>query len=355
MLSIENAIVKSIIHEDECIQLIEVVIDKKTETAINYFKQTGRCNINDRILVNTIGVRLGLGTGGYHIVYYVIDSKEKALICYDKKFGHIIKMKYTQIQTRVKAIEEEERYREFFISPLNIGAKPVIFASLHSMLPAVVSVIKDKNPNVNITCIYTYGGAMNCQNSFILRELKYKRLIDNVITVGECFGGDYEAINIYTALIFSFKGLSSDLAIVCCGPGIAGTSTYYGFSSLDLIHPIYASKVLGCNMIVVPRISLKDMRKRHYGISMHTIAILNCIDFPVYIPIPNSIYDLVENQLFENGINNKHKVVLVNGYNAGEAMKKAGIKPDVMGRGYMDDMEYFECCGASGAFIEDLI
>lgn len=354
MLSIEKSIVKSIIHEDEYIQLIEVIIDGKIEKAINYYKQIGKCNSGDRILLNTIGVRLGLGTGGYHIVYCIIDRIENSLN-YDRKFGHIIKMKYTQVQMRVKTIEEDERFKALFNIPLSIGPKPVIFASLHSMLPAVSSVIKDKNPKSKITCIYTYGGAMNCQNSFILRELKNKKLIENVISVGECFGGDYEAINIYTALIFSFNGLKSDTVIVCCGPGIAGTSTYYGFSSIDLIFPIYASKILGCTQIVVPRISFKDMRKRHYGISMQTIALLNCIDFPVYVPFSNNIYELVKNQIFKNKINDMHRVVLVSDYNTGDAMNRADIAPKIMGRSYMDDVEYFESCGASGAFLSGLI
>ncbi|OJT85865.1 hypothetical protein BM535_22000, partial [Clostridioides difficile] len=62
---------------------------------------------------------------------------------------------------------------------------------------------------------------------------KEKKLIDSTITIGNAFGGDYECINIYTALITAKEILKADAVFVSMGPGIAGTGTKYGFTGIE--------------------------------------------------------------------------------------------------------------------------
>lgn len=351
MLSLEIAEVCEIVFEDVKIQVLNISIKGNSEKALNYINETGRCNIGDSLYVNTIGIRLELGTGGYHIVYCNISRGYKNEVIYERAEGHIIKLKYTPMQFRVKSIEECDEDKSLFDSPVNLNGRPVIYTMLHSMLPPTICAIKYKRPDIRLTCIYTYGGAMNAENSFILRELKSKGLIDYVITIGECHGGDFEAINIYTALIYSFTKLSSDIAIVCCGPGIAGTSTYYGFSTLDFILPLYAGKNLGCMPVLIPRISFKEERQRHKGLSMQTVALLNCLDFPVHVPfLKNENLNMIYKVLDENKISCKHKIEEVYESNALVSMKKCNIKSRVMGRSYDEDPYYFDCCSAAGIF-----
>lgn len=60
-----------------------------------------------------------------------------------------------------------------------------------------------------------------------------EKLIDSTITIGNAFGGDYECINIYTALITAKEILKADAVFVSMGPGIAGTGTKYGFTGIE--------------------------------------------------------------------------------------------------------------------------
>lgn len=351
MLSIERARVIDILFQDERIQILNTITDIGEEKALNYIDLTGICKENDNLAINTIGNRLFLGSGGYNIVYYNLSSGIGDFMPLSRKDGHIIKMKYTPIQKRVKSIEEDEALKKLFNNIEKIDSKPVLFGTLHSMLAPAASVIKYKRPNFKITCLYTYGGAIDANNSFVLKKLKDKKIIDWVITIGECYGGDFEAINALTALIYAFKHLKSNIVIVCCGPGVAGTSTNLGFSTLDFLLPIIYSKKIGCIPIIIPRISFKDMRKRHYGISMQTVALLQNMDFPIYIPIlKGEGFDILEEQIRKNKLYDKHYISIVNETYSKEAMEKFQLEYEFMGRNYKDDNYYFNNCGAAGNF-----
>jgi hypothetical protein len=100
-------------------------------------------------------------------------------------------------------------------------------------------------------------------------------MINGTITFGQAFGGDIETVNVYTSLISAEKILKSDLSIITMGPGITGTGTKYGFSGIEQGYIIDAVNTLGGNPIFIPRISFADKRERHYGISHHSITILN--------------------------------------------------------------------------------
>lgn len=355
MLNLEVGKVLSILYSDNSIQIIKVNTGK-IEKAINYLNTNPPCEIGDEIVINTIANRLNLGTGGYNFVYYNLSNNGTYRESNDRHFGHIIKMKYTPMQLRIKPVEEYEEYRDLFDERVKIEPKPVIAATLHSMVPPIVSTVKYLKPDLKISCIYTCGGALNSSYSNVLRQLKSKKLINSVITSGECYGGDFESINIYTAIIFSIKALKSDILIVCCGPGIAGTSTYFGFSTLEFILPVYASKILGCRPIVVPRISFEDKRKRHYGISMQTIALLKCLDFPVNVPICNSEnHEILNQQLETYKINDKHNIIFLESSETKKAMEEFCIYADVMGRKYEDDKYYFDNCGVSGVYALSLM
>ena len=79
----------------------------------------------------------------------------------------------------------------------------------------------------------TDGAALPIYLSKNVDTLKKKGLIDNTITIGSAFGGDYECINIYTALITAKEVLKADVVFVSMGPGIAGTGTKYGFTGIE--------------------------------------------------------------------------------------------------------------------------
>jgi hypothetical protein len=348
LLSLEYGRVISIIYENSDIQIIEVVINS-IEKAINYIDETGPVKKGDEVILNTAAVRLNLGTGGYHFVYF--NRSAKLPLCELNRIdGHIIKMKYTLQQQRYKTIEENPEYCGFFDDGIKFKNRPVLIESLHSMLFPSICGIKQKKPDARITVIYTYGGSMNAGFSNNIKALKELNLIDDVITSGECYGGDYESINVYTSLIFSFNVLNSDAAVICCGPGVAGTSTYYGFSTLDMILPAYISNLSGCRTILIPRISFMDNRKRHYGLSMQTIAILDSLNFKVTVPVLNSDNNkIIIDVINKYNLNNRHNFVFIDddiSYIRAEYEKYMNM----MDKCYKDDSYYFNNCAASGYF-----
>lgn len=354
MLNLEKGRVEALIYEDGSIQILEVMLEKK-ERAINYINLTGKCKKGDKVVLNTIAERLKLGSGGYHFVYLNLNNEVQETP-EGRSGGHILKMKYTPSQIRLKTIEEYEENRELINNIEDLGKKPVIVTTLHSMAAPISAAVKYKNENARIACIYTYGGSMNAEFSDSLKELKKKNIISSVITSGECFGGDFEAVNIFTALIYAYKNLQCDLAVITCGPGIAGTGNFYGFSTLEMIMPLYAAKALNLKPILSPRISFADKRERHIGISMQTMAILKTIDFNTIVPIYNSDkIGTLKDQFISAGINNNIIMETVGETCAREALDYFSLETRVMGRKYEEDRDYFDNCGAVGVYAADLL
>ncbi len=362
MLNLERGRVIEVLQDDKRIQILMVEnIDMPLrEKAINYVDETGICMVDDIVVINTIGNRLELGTGGYNFVYLNLSGKLEEKSQLDRSEGHIIKMKYTSGQIRVKAVEEYLEYKSIFDIGNSIPKRPVIYAILHSMVSPLVKTIKLFKSDAVITCVYTYGGAMNANNSFTLKKLRDEGLINGVVTAGECYGGDYESINIVSGILFGLKGLESDIVIVCCGPGVAGSSTYYGFSTFDFTGAIYSAKQLGLYPVLIPRISMADGRKRHLGISMQSIAILQALDFPVHLPIYKDFEDItgfrhICNQLSINGIIDKHFVEFIEDTSLKDVVKNTSGYTRVMGRDYISDPWFFYSCCSAGIYSVNIL
>src|SRR5699024_8006760 len=128
---------------------------------------------------------------------------------------------------------------------------------------------------IRINYLMTDGGSLPIYFSNTVKLLKENELIKKTITIGHAFGGDLECTNIYTGLIAAKEILKGDVTIITMGPGIVGTGTKYGFSGIEQGQIIDAVNTLGGNPIVAPRISFKDSRKRHIGISHHTRTVLS--------------------------------------------------------------------------------
>lgn len=357
MLSLETGTVTEILYQDRKIQILNVNIQSRNlvEKAINYVDETGICNITDRVVLNSIGNRLKLGTGGYNFVYYNISNKMEAGEIPGREYGHIIKMKYTPGQLRVKTVEEKVEYQNVFNDENKLSPRPVIFAILHSMLSPLVTTIKNINPDLKISCIYTYGGAMNSNNSFILKKLRYLGLIDSIITTGECYGGDYESINIATGILFGYSKLNSDILVVCCGPGVAGSSTYFGFSTFEFVGWIYIAKLLGVLPVLIPRVSMADKRERHRGLSMQSISILKTLNFSIDFPLYKDNRDIkgfnyIYGQLEKHNIINKHNVHIIDNDIIKKIMGSLSSDNRVMGRNYEEDPWFFNNCGSVGLY-----
>lgn len=337
-------------------QLDDIRVEIKGEIfrAYNYPKMTGEVKVGDKVLLNTTAVELSLGTGGYHYVISNLDNMEADL----EGQGHIMKLRYTPMQVRVDSVEDHEsKYHDVFEKFETLDGMPVVVGTLHSMLTPFVATYKRLNPNKKLVYIMTDGAALPIYFSMNAATLKDKGLIDSTITFGNAFGGDYECINIYTALITAKEIAKADAVFISMGPGIAGTGTKYGFTGIEQGPILDAISKLGGRPVAIPRISFADMRDRHRGISHHSITIFDEI-VNVGVEIPITIYDeekdsVIKNQIKENKLEEKHKIKYIENNRTKEDIDSYGLKVKSMGRNYEQDSEFFDSASSAAIYITE--
>ncbi len=264
-----------------------------------------------------------------------------------------MKLRYTPFQIKCLTAEEEASpYHEKFINFKSLDGSIFIVGTLHSMLAPIACMIKWLDPEININYIMTDAGALPIDFSRTVQQLKEKEIINQTITVGHAFGGDIECTNIYNGLIGAKEILNSDITIITMGPGIVGTGTKYGFSGIEQGSIIDSINTLGGLPIAVPRISFGDKRKRHTGISHHTITVLSEIcKTPTNVILPvleENKMNIIKKQIMENHIHKKHNLIYRKGENIEKSLKKYKMKVTTMGRSYDEDREYFLTLGAVG-------
>lgn len=352
LLSYRKGNVVEIEEKKENITFLKVSIDGQISRAINYDQMTGSVNVGDIVVVNTTAVELSLGTGGFHFVIFNYSNEFKEL----EGEGHIMKLRYTPLQIKCLAAEEENsQYHDVFNNFESLDNHNFIVGTLHSMLAPIASMLKWKNRNIKINYIMTDGGSLPIQFSNTVRLLKNKGLINKTITIGHAFGGDLECVNIYTGLIAAKEILKGDVTIITMGPGIVGTGTKYGFSGIEQGQIIDAINTLGGNPVIVPRISFNDSRERHIGISHHTRTVLSEITKTtgqVIIPILDKTKSqIIEEQIEKLQLNNKFDIVYENGEEIIDAMNYFNLNTTTMGRGYQEDKEFFLTLGAVGSYV----
>ena len=356
LISYRNGIVTSIIKNDKSIDWIQVKIDGIIYKAINYINITGEIKIEDNVVLNTTAVQLSLGTGGYQFVIYNHSNPSMDL----KGEGHIMKLRYTPYQVKCLTAEEEmSPYHHLFKKFKSLDGYPFIVASLHSMVAPITAMIKYLNKDIQINYIMTDGGALPIAFSKTVTELKDKGIIDKTITIGHAFGGDLETTNIYTGLIAAKEILQGDITIISMGPGIVGTGTKYGFTGIEQANNINAVNNLGGRALVVPRISFKDKRDRHRGISHHTLTILSEITntpSTVILPTLDKEKDsYIRKQIEYLNIQGKHKIIFEEGKDILRALEFFNINTTTMGRSVNEDLEYFITLGSVGNYAAKLL
>lgn len=333
---------------------IRVEINGEIFRAYNYPKMTGEVKVGDKVLLNTTAVELSLGTGGYHYVISNLDNMEADL----EGQGHIMKLRYTPMQVRVNSVEDHEsKYHDVFEEFETLDGMPVVVGTLHSMLTPFAATYKRLNPNKKLVYIMTDGAALPIYFSMNAATLKDKGLIDSTITFGNAFGGDYECINIYTALITAKEIAKADAVFISMGPGIAGTGTKYGFTGIEQGPILDAISKLGGRPIAIPRISFADMRDRHRGISHHSITIFDEI-VNVGVEIPITIYSeekdsVIKNQIKENNLDKKHKIEYIENNRTKDDIDSYGLKVKSMGRNYEQDSEFFDSASSAAIYITE--
>ncbi|HHW39982.1 MAG TPA: DUF3866 family protein [Syntrophomonadaceae bacterium] len=357
MISWRKGRVTKVLQSQEDLQELAVEYEGIGGLAWNYTGLTGRAEPGDEVYLNTSAVELGLGSGGYHFVVANLSRLPERPL----GPGHIMKLRYTPFQLKVMSAEEEASpYRADIAGFTSLKGTPVIVGTLHSMLaPAVGGCLAAAGEGLRIIYLMTDGAALPIALSKTVRNLKEKGLLAGTVTCGHAFGGDLEAVNIYSGLVAAYAALKADVIIVAMGPGIVGTGTKWGTTALEQGEILNAVSILGGKGIAIPRISFADPRSRHRGVSHHTLTALGRVALTsalVALPeLHGSQADLVRSQLEEGGILSKHQVLTRDGRPALEYLERRGILVTSMGRNLQDDPAFFEAAGAAGQVAAEML
>lgn len=343
--------------ENEFRQIVQVELADGEASAIHYLQFHPPLLIGQRVIINRTARTLELGTGGFDFIVAPIDPSFTS-----KNEGHIMKLRYTPYQFAVKSCEEQDSvYHELFTKFSTLDGLPVLVGELHSMLPIIITIFRQLelenqvNPH-RITYIMTDGAALPIAFSEHVYQLKQLGWLTNSITIGNAFGGDLEAVNIFTGLIAAKQIFNADLIIVIMGPGIVGTDTIFGHTGTE--QGIIINAIASLNGIPIPilRAGLNDKRERHQGISHHSITNLKFISLvESVIPFPSYIindYPHLYNYLFQE-LGNKYSLIPVTIIHQ-EIVKKLDrypIKITTMGRTIDDEPIFFDFVASSTYYL----
>jgi len=356
-VSFKKGRIKKIIPSNAGLTNAIVDIDGDSRDAINYNYLTGPIAVGDDVIVNTLARDLRLGSGGSDFVVWNLKNGEFTA---DESCGHIMKLRYTPWQFACLSIEEPDSpEHQLMKNMVELEGMPVVIGSLHSQLYAVVAGIKDKMPQATIVYIMTDGAALPITFSRTVTELKERGLLAKTITCGQAFGGDMEAVNIYSALQAAKAVAKADVAVVVMGPGIVGTGTELGFTGIEQGQIINAAASLAGSPIAVLRLSFRDTRQRHFGLSHHTITSLKVGALaPATMVLPKIEFkkrELILNQIREAGLENTHKLEEIDAGNIFELLAAARNGITTMRRSVKEDPEFFQAAAAAGKYAAAML
>lgn len=349
----KGKIIKEIFSR-EGIKAFSVQIENREEKCIVYPSLTGDIIPGDEVLLNTTAMALNLGSGGFHYVIGKVLPDEMDM----DPIGHIMKLRYTPMQFKVLSVEEEDSaFHQKMIAADSLDGIPVLVATLHSMLAPICLGLAAQG--LKIAYVMTDGAALPMAFSQTVDWLKRQGLLCGTVSTGHAFGGDLEAVNVYSGLLAARQVLGADAIIVSMGPGIVGTGTKWGFTGVEQGDILNAVDSLQGTPIAIPRISFADARPRHRGISHHTLTVLERVcKVPVLVPLP--LLDQEQNSYILEQVRgaklfNCHRFTMEDASSTLEAMADCELKMSTMGRGIEQDREFFLTLGAAAMTAAQLI
>jgi hypothetical protein len=335
------------------------VADLGAVRALAYPALVGEPVTGDRVLLNVGALVMGLGTGGYALVVALPDRlpPDPPSDGDTRDGGHLVKARYTPLQTIVLGADEEASpHRAVLAEADDLDGMPVVTADLHSALPAVLAGVLADAPGARVAYVMTDGGALPAWFSRNLDGLADR--LAGTVTVGQAFGGDLEAVNVYSGLLAARHVLGADVTVVAQGPGNLGTGTRWGFSGVSVGEAVNATAALGGRSVGALRISSADARPRHRGVSHHSVTAygrvaLAAVDLPLPEGLEPGLARLVVEQVAP--LRKRHRIVAVATRGLAEALRASPVPLSTMGRGFDDDPAYFLTAAAAGRYAVGLL
>ena len=334
MPSFRSGVVTAILSERTGLQRVEV----DGEKAYVLTQLVGPVTVGDRVVMNTTAVERGLGTGGWHVVHWNLARESWS----QTGPGHIMKLRYTSLQVDTGAAEELSS----FPPATGLAGKPVVVCGLHSQVACVAAAFKHEAPERRLTYVMTDGGALPLAFSDLVADLRALSLLDATVTCGHAFGGDYEAVNVHSALEVAGAMTGADAVVVAMGPGVVGTGTRTGTTAMEAATAIDAAGALGGAPVAAVRYSDADARERHRGVSHHTVTALGYAHSRARVALP------VGAPAAEVG---EHEIVEVDVPDMTALLASHGLTVTTMGRGPDEDPGFFRYAGAAGVVAARLL
>lgn len=325
-----------------------VEVEGTRAVAVAYPGLVGPVAPGDRVLLNTTAVHLGLGTGGVHFVVGVEGGPDLD----PEPAGHVMKLRYTPLQAKVLAVEEPgSPHREAFLRTEDLEGLPVVWVPLHGMLGAACAGARAAGAR-RVVYVMTDGAALPLAFSRQVAAVREAGLLDGVVTCGQAFGGDLEAVTVFSGLLAAKSVAGAEVAVVGDGPGKVGTETRWGASDVASGLALVAAHAVGGRPVAALRVSFADPTYRHYGVSPHSLTVLARVALvPVHVAVPaleGERREAVWRALRGARLEERHQLVEVTGQPAVDLLRERGLPAETMGRTLDRDPEFFLAAGAAG-------
>jgi Protein of unknown function (DUF3866) len=237
----------------------------------------GVAQAGDEVVVNVQARDLTLDTGGFDVVHVNLT---RGLDGDGAAQAGAMKLSCTSLQHAVAPVSREDGRLHVPV------ARPLAVLALHGQLAAVAWAFARGGPERALGYVQTEGGALPGGRSRTVRELRERGLLAGHLTAGAAFGGEREAISTAEAVHHGLGTLGWDAAVCGPGPGIVGSGTPFGHGGMSALDSAHVALALGCQTLVVARMSSVDPRARHRGISHHTLTVLDLLLEPVTVALP---------------------------------------------------------------------
>ncbi len=206
-----------------------------------------------------------------------------------------MKLNYTSLQHAVNPVEDTQTGTPADGVPaggeLDLPLEhPVGVLALHGQLAAVAWAFAQAQPDLRLGFVQTPGGALPGGHSRLVRALRERgfarRPSHRRGGIRGRGGGDHTGRGA-PPRVDARSGW--DAAVCGPGPGIVGSSSPLGHGGMYALDSAHTALALGAPTLVVARMSSADPRKRHRGISHHTLTVLDLLLEPVTVALPAGI------------------------------------------------------------------
>src|SRR5699024_10624131 len=150
----------------------------------------------ETVLLNTNAVRRELGTGGDAMVVARPDVLPHA----EPIDGHMVKARYTPMQTMVDAIDDPagEHY-ETLRSAKRVACMPARRAYLLPPLRARIAGTRAERRTLRAVYVHPHAAAPPAASARGAARLREADRLSAAISAGQSFGGDREAVTVHSA------------------------------------------------------------------------------------------------------------------------------------------------------------